>query len=116
TSPCGRHEVARWRVGLPAVPPADLCCGLPDVSPGGPQSQALREQGRRRTLVPRGTGVGWRAVWWLRAPTPPVGRCAPLLVGRAFTLGCVPHHWGATSSTPPAGCCGVFLPPRRRAR
>ena len=51
-----------------------------------------------------------------RAPTPLVGRCAPLLVERSFTLGCVPHHWVATSSTPPAGCCGVFLPPGRRAR
>src|SRR5262249_35831048 len=62
-------------------------------------------------------GLAWagRAVWWRRAPMPPVGRCAPLLVERSFTLGCVPHHWVATSSTPPAGCCGVFLPPGRRA-
>ena len=34
---------------------------------------------RQGTLVPGGTGVGWRAVWWLRAPTPPAGRYAPVL-------------------------------------
>jgi hypothetical protein len=32
---------------------------------------------RQGTLVPGGAGVRWHAVWWRRAPTPPVGRCAP---------------------------------------
>src|SRR5262249_13832894 len=49
-------------------------------------------------------------------PHPPAGRCAPLLVEPSFTVGCVPPHWVATSSAPPAGCCGVFLPPGRRER
>ena len=31
--------------------------------------------------------MGWRAVWWLRAPTPPAGRCAPVLFDWSFTAG-----------------------------
>ncbi len=33
----------------------------------------------------RGAGVGWRAAWWQRAPTPLVGRCAPWLDEWSFT-------------------------------
>src|SRR5262249_37861167 len=77
----------------------------PDVYPGRHLQQALRVQGRRRMLVPGGTGVGWRAVWWLRAPTPPAGRCAPGVFDWAFTA----RLWAAVS---PAG---PVLPQRQPA-
>ena len=31
--------------------------------------------------------MGWRAVWGRRAPTPPAGRCAPVLFDWSFTAG-----------------------------
>jgi hypothetical protein len=92
----------------------------------------------RARAVPGGTGVGWRAVWRLRAPTPPAGRCAPVLVERSFTDRAVCCRVASRASSPAqaasgpageaggraalpcvpwqplaaAGCCSVFLPPQ----
>ena len=54
---------------------------------GGPRSQALRVPGglAAHARAGRGAGVGWRAAWWQRAPTPLVGRCAPWLDEWSFT-------------------------------
>src|SRR5215471_4851012 len=49
--------------------------------------------------MPGGTGVGWRAVWWLRAPTPP--QVAPL---RCWSSGLL--LWAVCRTT------GERLPPR----
>ena len=54
---------------------------------GGPRSQALCVPGglAAHARAGRGAGVGWRAAWWQRAPTPLVGRCAPWLDEWSFT-------------------------------
>ncbi len=56
TSPCSRHGVERWRVGLPAGPPADLC---------GWRS-ACQADGHRGVAATRGV-TRWpagRLPWW----------------------------------------------------
>ena len=56
TSTCGRHGVERWRVGLPAGPPADLC---------GWRS-ACQADGHRGVAATRGV-TRWpagRLPWW----------------------------------------------------
>ncbi len=61
--------------------------------PGGPRCWRTSVAGPARAggqeahaRAGRGAGVGWRIVWWQRAPTPLVRRCAPR-VGRAV------FHW-----------------------
>src|SRR5215831_10862678 len=78
--------MARGSTGRAPCGPLRLAL-RPDVYPGRHLQQALRVQGIRRMLVPGGTGVGWRAVWGLLAPTPPAGRCAPVLFDWSFTAG-----------------------------
>ena len=52
-------------------------------APAGRPPQSGRQRGQEGVLGGlgagrRGMGVGWRAAWWQRAPTPLAGRCAPL--------------------------------------
>jgi hypothetical protein len=129
----GRASILVVRYSVTAPPWG--CAVLPVC---GYLQQALRVQEKRRTLVPGGTGVPWRAVWWLRAPTPPAGRYAPVLVERSFTDRAVCCRVASRASSPAqaasgpageaggraalpcvpwqplaaAGCCGVFLPPQ----
>jgi hypothetical protein len=58
----GRASILVVRYSVTAPPWG--CAVLPVC---GYLQQALRVQEKRRTLVPGGTGVPWRAVWWLRA-------------------------------------------------
>ena len=77
-------------------PPARACqAGL---GAGGPRAHAPAR---------RGTGVGWRAAWRQRAPTPLAGRCAPWLDEWSFTGRAV------CGRAPGAGPCSCPLTARR---
>ena len=56
------------------------CAHQQDGHRGLAASEGVQGVLRRRTrvLADAATGVGWRAAWWQRAPTPLAGRCAPL--------------------------------------
>ncbi len=63
--------------------------------------RGLRVQGKRRTLVPGGAGVGWRIPWGLGTPRPLPGRSG-LLFDWSFTAGlcAAGHQWRAGAPSP----------------
>src|SRR5262249_4234409 len=101
TSPCGRHGVERWRVGLLAVPPADLCgwrsartSTLVDICS---RRWACRGEGACSCLE----GLVWAGVQ--------CGGCAPPRPPQVAALRCgssVFFVWAVCAST------GSRLPPR----
>ena len=75
-----RRVPASWRPAARSRPRCGgvRCCRSVDV-------RSRHCACRPGTLAPGGAGVGWRAAWWQRAPTPLVGRCAPLAFDGSFT-------------------------------
>ena len=72
------------------MPEGSCVKARPHGARAGRPPQSGRQRGQEGVLGGlgaggRGMGVGWRAAWWQRAPTPLVGRCAPWLYEWSFT-------------------------------
>ena len=101
TSSGARRSVARSQRS-PVAPPCTRSSTTTQGRHGGRCALPVRLHPLTEVPGGRGMGVGWRAAWGQRAPTPLAGRCAPLEVDWSFTAGlCAAGHRGRARAPSP---------------